>query len=187
MISYLRVRIAEQGTGVNRTDMTAIADQTDASDARERVSPDDVLPPSRSVGYLVRQTHRAFTRALQVRIAPHGVSIGMWYFLRVLWQEDGLSQRELSQRVGMMEPTTATALTNMERKGFVRRARNRSDRRIVNVFLTERGRALQDRLLPLAADVNQIALRTVSDEEVESFRAVLTKLRAALDRDPALE
>ena len=67
----------------------------------------------------------------------------MWYFLRVLWQQDGISQRELSQRVGMMEPTTASALNNMERKGFVRRLRNRTDRRVVNVFLTERGRALR--------------------------------------------
>lgn len=142
-----------------------------------------MLPPSRSVGYLVRRTHRAFTRALQARIAPHGVSIGMWYFLRVLWQEDGISQRELSQRVGMMEPTTASALTNMERKGFVRRLRNRTDRRIVNVFLTERGRALRGELLPLAAAVNEAALRGVSADELGRLRALLGKLQAGLDAD----
>ena len=142
-----------------------------------------MLPPSRSVGYLVRRTHRAFTRALQARIAPHGVSIGMWYFLRVLWQEDGISQRELSQRVGMMEPTTASALTNMERKGFVRRLRNRTDRSIVNVFLTERGRALRGELLPLAAAVNEAALRGVSADELGRLRALLGKLQAGLDAD----
>ena len=142
-----------------------------------------MLPPSRSVGYLVRRTHRAFTRALQARIAPHGVSIGMWYFLRVLWQEDWISQRELSQRVGMMEPTTASALTNMERKGFVRRLRNRTDRRIVNVFLTERGRALRGELLPLAAAVNEAALRGVSADELGRLRALLGKLQAGLDAD----
>ena len=143
-----------------------------------------MLPPSRSVGYLVRQTHRAFTRALQARIAPHGVSIGMWYFLRVLWQEDGISQRELSQRVGMMEPTTASALNNMERKGFVRRLRNRTDRRVVNVFLTERGRALRRELLPLAADVNDVAVRGLSVDELGRLRALLGKLQAGLDSDP---
>src|SRR5262249_41688439 len=119
--------------------MAAIARKPDAAAPSAEAPEDDILPPSRSVGYLVRQTHRALTRALQARIAPHGVSIGMWFFLRALWQEDGISQRELSQRVGMMEPTTASALNNMERKGFVRRVRNRTDRRIVNVFLTERG------------------------------------------------
>ena len=59
------------------------------------------LPPTEtSLGYLVRETHRAFTRSLQARIAPHGITIGMWFFLRALWEEDGISQRALSQRVG---------------------------------------------------------------------------------------
>jgi DNA-binding MarR family transcriptional regulator len=163
--------------------MAAIARRREATAPSAAMPEEDLLPPSRSVGYLVRQTHRAFTRALQARIAPHGVSIGMWYFLRVLWREDGISQRELSQRVGMMEPTTASALNNMERKGFVRRLRNRTDRRIVNVFLTERGRALRRELLPLAAAVNEVALRGVSADDVGKLRAVLAKLQAALDAD----
>jgi DNA-binding MarR family transcriptional regulator len=154
---------------------------------RDRDATDDPLPPSRSVGYLVRQTHRAFIRSLQVRIAPHGVSIGMWFYLRALWQEDGISQRELSQRVGIMEPTTASALNNMERKGLVRRLRNRGDRRVVNVFLTERGRALRDRLLPLAAAVNDVALVGLSAEELGQLRALLTRVRAELDADAALD
>jgi DNA-binding MarR family transcriptional regulator len=85
----------------------------------------------------------------------------------------------------MMEPTTASALTNMERKGLVRRVRNRSDRRIVNVFLTERGRALRRELLPLAAEVNEAALRGLSVNEVAHLRALLTKLRTRLDADTA--
>jgi DNA-binding MarR family transcriptional regulator len=163
--------------------MAVIAGKREASAPGSETPEDEMLPPSRSVGYLVRQTHRAFTRALQARIAPHGVSIGMWYFLRVLWQEDGISQRELSQRVGMMEPTTASALNNMERKGFVRRVRNRADRRVVNVFLAERGRALRQELLPLAVAVNEAALRGVSTGELGTFRAVLAKLQAGLDGD----
>ena len=165
--------------------MAAIARRRETAAPSAATPEDDILPPSRSVGYLVRQTHRAFTRALQARIAPHGVSIGMWFFLRALWQEDGISQRELSQRVGMMEPTTASALTNMERKGLVRRIRNRTDRRIVNVFLTERGRALRRELLPLAAEVNEAALRGVSVNEVAQLRALLAKLRTRLDADIA--
>ena len=163
--------------------MAAIARRRDTAAPSAATPEDDILPPSRSVGYLVRQTHRAFTRALQARIAPHGVSIGMWFFLRALWQEDGVSQRELSQRVGMMEPTTASALTNMERKGLVRRIRNRTDRRVVNVFLTERGRVLRRELLPLAAEVNEAALRGVSVNEVAQLRALLAKLRTRLDAD----
>src|ERR1700752_3162235 len=90
-------------------------------------------PPHLSSGYLVRDAHRAFQRLLERRIAPYGVTRGQWYFLRVLWITDGLSQRELSARVGMMEPPTVIALRSMEKSGLVRRVRGDDDRRKVRV------------------------------------------------------
>jgi hypothetical protein len=67
------------------------------------------FPRRLSSGYHVCDAHRAFQRLSERRIAAYGVTRGQWYFLRVLWNVDGLSQRELSARVGMMEPTTAIA------------------------------------------------------------------------------
>src|SRR3984893_19501709 len=92
------------------------------------------FPPQSSSGYLVRDAHRAFQRLLERRIATYGVTRGQWYFLRVLWTADGLSQRELSARVGMMEPTTAVALRSMERSQLIHRLRAEDDRRKVRVF-----------------------------------------------------
>ena len=80
------------------------------------------LPLADSLGYQIRTTHRLFQRALQLEIERSGVTLGMWYFLRVLWSEDGITQSELSQRVGTMEPTTLSAIRDMERNGLVRRA-----------------------------------------------------------------
>src|SRR5689334_7444895 len=93
------------------------------------------LPHNESDGYLVRDAHRAFQRLLERRIAPHGVTRGQWYFLRVLWTKDGLSQRELSARVGMMEPTTVIALRGMEKSKLIRRLRSNDDRRRSHVWL----------------------------------------------------
>src|SRR5215510_2249109 len=112
--------------------------------ARQREpSRNSEFPPDESSGYLVRDAHRAFQRLLERRIAAHGVTRGQWYFLRVLWTEDGLSQRELSARVGMMEPTTVIALRSMERSGLIRRARSADDRRKVRVFLTAKAKRLR--------------------------------------------
>ena len=90
---------------------------------------DSIFPLVSSVGYQIRATHRLLQRRLQARIEPHGVTLGMWYFLRALWEEDGLTQSELSRRVGTMEPTTLTAIQTMQRKGLVRRIRSKQDRR----------------------------------------------------------
>src|SRR3954454_19763734 len=137
-------------------------------------------PADDSVGYVVRDVHRAFSRSLQAKIAAHGVSMGQWFFLRALWDEDGLTQRELSQRVGMMEPTTVTALNGMERRGLVERVRNTHDRRKVNIFLTPKGRGLRDVLLPCATDVNDQATRGIEQADLALAIDVLLRMTGNL-------
>jgi DNA-binding MarR family transcriptional regulator len=129
-----------------------------------------------SLGYLTRIAFRAFSRALELRTQPHGVSSGQWRFLRVLWQEDGLTQRELSRRVGMREPTTVIALKSLEKSNFVRREQSTEDRRRVHVFLTPLAKRLEKKLLPAVAEVNAIATAGLTDKEVEQLRRLLVKV-----------
>lgn len=119
-----------------------------------------------SVGYQIRQTHRVLQRYLQTKIGPHGVTLGMWYFLRVLWQRDGVTQRELSHRIGIMEPTTMSAIASTERSGLVTRVRDVADRRRQLVYLTDKGKALRKDLLPQAANVIQEATAGVTMREL---------------------
>jgi DNA-binding MarR family transcriptional regulator len=139
-------------------------------------------PPAESCGYLVRDAHRAFQRLLEKRIAPFGVTRGQWYFLRVLWSQDGVSQRELSERVGMMEPTTVIALRGMERAGLIRRVRSADDKRKAQVWLTAKAKRLRQRLLALARRINDEALAGVARDELATFRRAIAKMTANLDR-----
>ena len=132
--------------------------------------------PSNSIGYLTRIAFRAFSRALEMRTSPHGVSSGQWRFLRVLWREDGLTQRELSRRVGMREPTTVIALKSLERSGFVVRRKSLEDRRKVHVYLTPPAKALQKTLMPAVAEVNAVALAGLSKTEVAVLRKALVQV-----------
>ena len=140
------------------------------------------FPPRLSSGYLVRDAHRAFQRLLGRRIAAYGVTRGQWYFLRVLWNADGLSQRELSARVGMMEPTTAIALRTMERSRLIRRLRRDDDRRKVRVFLTAKAKRLRDQLLAVARSITEEAEHGVGTRDLACFRRVIALMTANLDR-----
>src|SRR6204780_4389061 len=133
------------------------------------------FPPRLSSGYLVRDAHRAFQRLLERRIAPYGVTRGQWYFLRVLWTADGLSQRELSGRVGMMEPTTVIALRSMERSGLIHRVRSSDDRRKVRVLLTAKAKRLRNELLTVARSITEEAEQGVGLRELAAFRRVITR------------
>jgi DNA-binding MarR family transcriptional regulator len=138
--------------------------------------------PSRSSGYLVRDAHRAFQRLLERRIAGYGVTRGQWYFLRVLWNEDGLSQRELSTRVGMMEPTTVIALRSMERSGLIRRVRSRHDKRRAQVWLTAKAKRLRSRLLAIARGITDQAEDGIGRSDLARFRRTIARMTANLDR-----
>jgi MarR family transcriptional regulator, organic hydroperoxide resistance regulator len=140
------------------------------------------FPPRLSSGYLVRDAHRAFQRLLERRISPYGVSRGQWYFLRVLWTNDGLSQRELSARVGMMEPTTVIALRSMEKAGLIHRVRSGDDRRKVRVLLTAKAKRLRNELLGVARTITDEAEEGISARDLASFRRIVARMTANLDR-----
>jgi MarR family transcriptional regulator, organic hydroperoxide resistance regulator len=107
--------------------------------------------------------------------------MGQWFFLRALWDEDGLTQRELSHRVGMMEPTTVTAVNVMESQGLVQRVRNVYDRRKMNIHLTDKGRALRDTMMPSASDIAELAVVGIPPDEVARAIAVLRQVGANLN------
>ena len=119
-------------------------------------------------------------RELQSRLAPHGVSFGHWTFLRILWERDGLTQRELSDEAGVMEPSTYAAITAMEKLGYVRRIQVPQNRKNVYVHLTAKGRALRGKLVPLAVAVNKAAVRGVSRDDVAAARRTLMAVIANL-------
>jgi len=139
--------------------------------------------PNDRLAHLVKDATRALVRALSARLAPHDVPFGHWTFLRILWESDGLTQRELSARAGVMEPTTFTALKAMERRGYITRNRAPTNKKNVYIHLTPKGRALKKKLVPLAEDVNAIAIRGVRAADVATTRTTLLAFIENLAKD----
>lgn len=139
--------------------------------------------PNDRLAHLVKDATRALLRALQMRLAAHSVSLGHWTFLRILWEKDGLTQKELSEMAGVMEPTTFAALKAMERFGTITRRRMPGNRKKVFIHLTPKGRLLKTRLVPLAEDVNEIAVRNVKAADIAATRQTLLAIIENLARD----
>jgi DNA-binding MarR family transcriptional regulator len=139
--------------------------------------------PNDRLAHLVKDATRALLRALQMRLTEHSVSLGHWTFLRILWEKDGVTQRELSEQASVMEPTTFSALTAMERLGYVTRRRLPGNRKKMFVFLTPKGRLLKSKLIPLAEEVNAIAVRGVKPADIAIARQMLLTIIGNLARD----
>src|SRR5882672_2801917 len=149
---------------------------------RQRAKGDSIKKPDR-LAHLTKDAWRGFVRALQWRLAAHGVSFGHWTFLRILWKRDGLTQRELSDEAGVTAPTTVAAIRAMEKVGYVTRSQTSENRKNVYVHLTPKGRALRAKLVPLAEEVNEIGLRGVSAEERAATQRTLLAIIENISRD----
>lgn len=149
----------------------------------ERDPTEPYLDPMHSIGYLARINFRAFSRALEKLTRQHGVSAGQWRFLRVLWDQDGITQRELADRTGTTEATTVRSVNGLLKAGFIKRQRVADDRRKMKITLTAKGRRLRNALLPMVIAVNERALRGVSKRDIETTRRVLMKTLENLTPD----
>lgn len=141
--------------------------------------------PDDRLAHLVKDATRAYARALQLRLLEHSVSFGHWSFLRILWVRDGLTQRELSIEAGVMEPTTHAAVNAMEKLGYVERRRAQDDRRNMHIHLTATGRRLKARLVPLAIEVNEAAVKGMASEDIAVVRRLLLAVIENLATDEA--
>jgi len=131
------------------------------------------LDPMHSIGYLARINFHAFSRALERLTIRHGVSAGQWRFLRVLWEEDGISQRELSDRAGTTEATTVRSVNGLVKNGFATRNPCADDKRKTRILLTPKARRLREKLLPMVVEVNERALAGLSKHDIAVTRRVL--------------
>lgn len=141
--------------------------------------------PNDRMAHLVRDAGRLLAKSLQNRLAEHDVSFGHWSFLRILWATEGLTQRELSEEAGVMEPTTFTALKAMEANGLIERRHMHGNRRKMHIYLTEKGRELKEVLTPLAEEVNAVALAGISQSDLDATRQALLTMIENLVEDHA--
>jgi DNA-binding MarR family transcriptional regulator len=140
-------------------------------------------PWSDSIAYLLRNSYRVFARALQDRIQAERIPIGSWPFLRHLWQQDGITQKELTKAVGLLQPNTNAALKQLVRRGWVTQRHDSEDKRKIRIHLTPKGRQLFYRAFPLALQAREQALVGFSEEELDMLRSFLKRITKNLDTE----
>lgn len=129
-----------------------------------------------NLSFLVCVMHRDIMAVMDKRTTPHGVSSSQWRFLRALYVKEGVTQRELSESIGIREPSTVRALARLEREGLVERRVKPDDRRAISVFLTPKARALVKDLLPYVDEVNALALAGLTPAEEQMLKSLAIKV-----------
>jgi len=136
----------------------------------------------RSIGYWITITSRTMQKALNEELAPMGVTFAQMQVLGWLAIEQGLSQAELAQRLGIEPPSLATQLDRMERHGWIVRRACPSDRRRKLVTVGPSAQPVWDRITAAARRVRTRATRGISPKRLSDLKDTLERLRRNLQQ-----
>ena len=114
------------------------------------------------------RVHRVFEKI--------GLYRGQPPMLHALWHKDGLMHSELAHMLHVQPATISNMVRRMEKAGFVTRRRDDEDERVSRVYLTDRGRAIQEEVYKTMRAIEAIVFAGFAPEELESIRGFLERM-----------
>lgn len=130
-----------------------------------------------SIGFLLAKAYQRAWAIMKEEIEPYDLTPPQFALLSFLWQEDGLTQAELSEKGQIDRSTIGGLIDRLERNGLLERRQHPQDRRAHLVFLTEQGKAMEETLCACAGRSLKRITTGLSEEEVTEFRRMLNILR----------
>ena len=131
----------------------------------------------KSVGFLLSKAYQRACAIFKELFDRYDLTPQQFGLLRFLWQEDGLSQSELSARAQIDRTTMGGLIDRLEQAGLVERRPHPEDRRAYQIFLTAEGNRMEAELCPLADEVQARLTAGISDDELGTLVRILAKLR----------
>jgi DNA-binding MarR family transcriptional regulator len=127
------------------------------------------------LGTLAKKTAARFMQLMQ----GDKIDIGLsgWIVLSRLWEEDGLSQQEISERSGVAKPNISTYIDNLEKGDYVVRVDDPTDRRNYKIYMTQKAKKLKEKCQALAQQSNDETMQRLTDAEKEKFLELLLKMK----------
>ncbi len=131
---------------------------------------DDFLP------HLIARLAYRLNGDLVEKLRREGINVTRWRILAVLAMGDGITINEIIDRAMMQQPALSRALMKMEEEDYVRRVPRRDDARYVEVFLTDKGRALFNSLDVVVRRRQRRLLKGFSPQELTAVFSMIRRM-----------
>lgn len=132
---------------------------------------------------LMKIYHLYFTKVFK-HLTDFGVHPGQIPLIRLLGNEEGLSQRQISQKLHIKPPTVTVSLKRMENSGLIRRLPDERDQRVSHIYLTERGMEIHQMTHKLADELERYIFRGFTDSEKCLMRRLFAQMIENLEEAP---
>ena len=131
----------------------------------------------KSIGFLLAKAYQRACALFKEEFDSYDVTPQQFGLLAFLWREDGISQTELSARSQIDRTTMGGIIDRLEKEGLIERRNHPDDRRAYQIFLTAKGKSLEEELCTVANRVQSKINIPLTVEEQATFVRLLEKLR----------
>lgn len=130
------------------------------------------------ISILIHQTDLHLTNYIKGKLFEFHLAPEQNLIMMLLWEQDGLNQNAIAERLKKDKTNIARMVLNLEQKGFIHRVCGEDDKRSLRVYLTDEGRELGNEIIPISEEFNQLVCQGISNEEMDQVRRVLLKICA---------
>ncbi len=127
-----------------------------------------------SIGYIINRTAKAYVKALDSQLREKvGVTAGQWKVLVMLVEKNGLTQKEIANRLGLDGATVIPIIDKMEKDKLVVRKVDPADRRNNRIYRTELANVQWGKMIECALTIKEISLKDIPDKNIKIMGDVL--------------
>lgn len=134
-----------------------------------------------SLDFLIRDTRLRLYKFIESRIAGQGVPLRLWFPLRALYKNEGITQRELGRMLGYGDAHAGVIVGVMQRHRLVERQPSRLDKRRIDLYLTPAGKKMAQATLRQLRAVNARITAGFTAAEAETLQRLLRRAHENLE------
>lgn len=130
----------------------------------------------KTTGFLMFRTARGMKKMLDTRLSEFNITSSQATVLNTLSNQDGQSLSDIGKSVHLDKPAITGLADRMEHDGLVERRRISSDRRIIQLFFTEKGKKLYKKIENIIVQVDQELVNNMTDQEINTLHKMLQSI-----------
>ena len=129
-----------------------------------------------SFGFILNRTNTKLKNELFQRFKKHNITPEQWSILNCLWEKEGITPKELADSLIKDKPNTNRILEKLQMKELIVRKPHPIDKRAFQVFLTEKGWALREHLIPKDKELLDKATTGIDEQKVAELKNMLNQM-----------
>ncbi len=122
-----------------------------------------------TIGFLFHDVARFRSLVYDHFMQPHGLTRAQWRVLGTLFRKDGLTQRQLCDRMDIGAVTLSGLIDRLEARGWVERREDASDRRVKRIWITDQVRDVRADMVRRSNELNRMSLEGLSSEQIDQL------------------